>query len=278
MLMRPEPRKVRGPRTAWRGLTAVTGCAALVSLLLGLAACPLATDAPPQPLPTFTVAAKAPSAESPVIIFLPGRGDDLEGLRDSHIADTIQQSMPEARIVLVGATLPFYSDGQIVERLHRQVIEPLRRAGAREIWLAGISLGGFGALLYEHDHPGELSGLVLLSPFMGKDERVAEVEAGTPPWLGESEPEPRDFDSATRAVWRLVLGWRAQPAQAARVWLACGSDDKFLRPAKQIAAALPDNHFLEPEGGHRWRVWTPAARTLFARIEAARRSTDDSPP
>ena len=60
----------------------------------------------------------------------------------------------------------------------------------------------------------------------------------------------------------------ADPPAAGRVWLAYGRDDR-LRPAIDLfAPALPPEHVLVPEGGHRWQVWTPAIEALLRRIDA----------
>ena len=57
---------------------------------------------------------------------------------------------------------------------------PALARGVTTIWLAGISLGGFGALRYAEAHREIVEGLLLLSPFLGSRGLIAEVAAAGP--------------------------------------------------------------------------------------------------
>jgi hypothetical protein len=231
----------------------------------GIAACSWFRGPPPEPMPSMTIPARAASSDGRVVIVLPGRADTLEGLKASGIAEAIQDGDPGAEVVLVGATLAYYMDGGFVRRLHEQVVEPARARGASNIWLAGASMGGMGTLLYEHEHPGELRGLVLMAPYMGEKDLVREIaEAGGPSvWNPGPAPAGLTRDNAAREQWRLVKDWAASPAAANRVWLVCGSEDRFIDAARMIAPSLPQGHFLERTGGHAWKVWKGGASDVF---------------
>ena len=47
--------------------------------------------------------------------------------------------------VAVDATIGYYLDGSVANRLQREIIELARTLGYREIWLVGVSMGGLGA-------------------------------------------------------------------------------------------------------------------------------------
>ena len=144
----------------------------LIALLsLWLASCAAGGD-PRLPIPTAKVSAAGPATQ--LVVMLPGRGDDLPSLARTGIAARIQRAWPDADVVLTGLTMPYYRQDQAVQRLQREIIEPARRSGRyRRIWLAGISLGGLGALLYDQAHPGEVDGLLLMSPYLGDDAHPA---------------------------------------------------------------------------------------------------------
>lgn len=216
------------------------------------------------PIPTLTLQADE-LASDVLVVVLPGRWDDVAVLEQSGIAQAIQAARPEADVLLAGATLAYYTDGGLAERLHREIVAPARARGYREVWMAGASMGGLGVLLYEQDHPGELDGLVLLAPFMGGRGILREIEraGGIADWDPGPVPAQRDRRNFDRELWRHLQGWLDDPEAAARVWLAYGEEDRLRRAVPVIAPLLPPAHILERPGGHTWSVWVPAAREVF---------------
>ena len=55
------------------------------------------------------------------------------------------------------------------------MIGPLRAQGYRELWLAGTSMGGFGAVGLRTQHPERIAGLLLFAPYMGSSGVTDEV-------------------------------------------------------------------------------------------------------
>jgi pimeloyl-ACP methyl ester carboxylesterase len=218
-----------------------------------------------DPVPTREVRA-ASGAHDRLVVVLPGRGDDLDSLEKFGIAQAVQEAMPDADVLLVEATLSYYFDGKLVQRLHEQVIEPARARGYREIWLSGASMGGLGTLMYEHDHPGAVDGLVLMAPFMGSSSIQKEIRAagGLASWDPGPAPVALSHENLMRGQWRVVKSWLANPTRAQNVWLICGEDDRLLPASELIATALPPQHTLTRPGGHKWIVWAPAAREALS--------------
>lgn len=206
-----------------------------------------------------------------LVVVMPGRGDDLAMLDKSGIATAIQQAMPDADVLLVEATISYYMDGKLVQRMHDQVIKPARERGYEEIWLTGASMGGMGTLMYEHDHPGELAGLVLMAPYMGPGSLQKEIRAagGLAAWDPGPQPPALTRDNVAREQWRVVKSWLSDPQRRRSVWLICGSQDSLRFAADIVATSLPADHSLRPEGGHRWVVWSPAAGEAFAKANRA---------
>jgi len=109
-------------------------------------------------------------------------------------------------VLLTSATFAYYRDGKLVPRLHEEIVEPALRGGYRRIWLAGASLGGMGALLYEREYPGELTGLVLFAPFLGGKELLDEIRAAGGPRKWDPGPLPAETNATIISVrcgrWR----------------------------------------------------------------------------
>ena len=236
----------------------------LMSLvLLGCAA----LRKPTGPIPVQEIPAPRPVTHRPLVIVLPGRGDDLHDLAKTGMAGTVQKAWPEADVLLAGATLDYYAEGRVPQRLHDEIIAPARARGYREIWLTGASMGGMGALMYERVYPHDVTGIVLFAPFMGAPSLIREVAAagGVAGWEPGPKPAALDGDNYQREVWRVVKGWQ-DPAEAQRIWLVCGDSDRFIEAAQLIFPLLPPQHFVEVKGGHDWDVWDQGAALIYPRI------------
>jgi pimeloyl-ACP methyl ester carboxylesterase len=242
--------------------------AILIALaFLGVAGCIAIGDAR-QPIASETIAAPRPAAERTVVIVLPGFGADAKEMKERGVAGAIQEVWPEADVLLVSATFDYYNKGNLVERLHDEVVAPALRAGYKRIWLAGASLGGMGALLYEQQHPRAVTGIVLFAPFLGDRSLMQEIDkAGGPrAWNPGELPAEVNSDNYQRQVWKMVKSWAEHPEEARRVWLACGVEDRLMRSARLMASALPQDRFVELPGGHTWAAWLNGGRTVFSRI------------
>jgi hypothetical protein len=234
---------------------------------LGLAGCFTIGDAE-RPIFVETIKAPAAGAQRTAIIVLPGFGTDAKEMRERGVAQAIHDAWPEADVILASATFDYYRKGRLVERLRDEVVGPVVKAGYQRIWLAGASLGGMGALLYEQAHPGELTGIVLFAPFLGDRRLLQEIaDAGGPrAWQPGELPAEVNSENYQRQVWKMVKGWAGEPRRARRVWLACGVEDRLIHGARLMAAALPQDRFVELPGGHTWAAWLNGGRTVFSKI------------
>lgn len=221
------------------------------------------------PIPTAFIAAPQPAHR--LVVFLPGRGDDLAGLKKSGIAQIIQREWPDADVELAGLTMAYYTSGQSTRRLHDEVLAPALKHGYREIWLAGTSLGGMGALTYDRDYPGEIYGMLLMAPYLGDGSIAKEVvKAGG---LAHWNPGPAETVSPNnwqRELWRYLQGWTSDSGSVRHVWLAYGDHDS-LRPAIELVSpSLRSTHVFVLPGGHSWDVWKVAMPLMLkgAAVEA----------
>lgn len=239
------------------------------SLLLGSLLLACAPERPTGPIPVKAILAPQQGADPPLVIVLPGRGDDLADLEQVGIAEALQRAWPKADVLLAGATPGYYMEGDIALRLHDEIVAPAHQH-YREIWLAGASMGGMGALLYERSYPHDVTGLVLLAPYMGDPKLIEQVAAAGGPAIWDPGPSPAQIglDNYQRELWRLVKSWGGSSREGGRIWLVCGADDRFIEPAKMIASQLPDGHFIQRPGGHDWPIWDAGAAQVFAQIAA----------
>ena len=244
--------------------------AILIALaFLGLAGCFTIGDAR-KPIVFETIAAPTPAAERTAIIVLPGFGADAEEMKERGVAKSIHEVWPEADVILASATFDYYRQGRLVERLHDEVIGPALKAGYKRIWLAGASLGGMGALLYEQQHPQAVTGIVLFAPFLGDRSLLKEIsDAGGPRgWQPGELPSEVNSENYQRQVWKMVKGWAEEPQRARRVWLACGVEDRLINGSRLMATALPQDRFVELQGGHTWATWLNGGKTVFSKIRS----------
>jgi len=236
-------------------------------LTLGLAGCFTIGDSQ-RPIATETVAAPRSSAERTLVIVLPGFGADAQEMKQRGVAQVIQESWPEADVLLTSATFAYYRDGKLAPRLHEDIVEPALRKGYRRIWLAGASMGGMGVLMYEREHPGTLTGIVLFAPFLGSNDLLKEIRGagGARNWDPGPLPAEMNSENYQRQVWKMVKAWADRPDLARRVWLACGIEDRLLDDVRLLVPELPEARFMQLQGGHTWSTWLSGARTVFSRI------------
>jgi len=222
---------------------------------------------PSKPLPTFL--APAPQKAQRLVVVLPGRGDDLDDLRKSGVAQAVQSAWPDADVMLTGLALGYYLAGQAEQRLHDEVVGPARRRGYSQVWLVGASLGGMGSLMYNRAHPDEVTGIVLLAPYLGEHGLLSEIAAagGAAAWQPPPQPAAVNADNFQQELWRYLQSWSRDRAAARNVWLAYGKSDRLREAVPLLAPLLPPGHVLAFEGGHEWTVWTPATREVLRQID-----------
>ena len=216
----------------------------------------------PMTVPIGTIAEPARCATRPdaLIVMLPGAGSRPEDFITEGFVRAVRERRVAADIVLVDAHRGYFGELQIVERLRADVIEPARAQGYAQIWLVGISLGGFGALIYSAERPAGITGIVALGPYLGSPEKAAEIAAagGLNAWRGPAEALPGDFETK---FWRGLQSF-ATPAGGATavaarptLLLGYGLDDRFRPNHDLLAAALPADQVFTAPGGHDWTPW-----------------------
>lgn len=211
-----------------------------------------------------------PQAARGAIVILPGFGDEPETFRKHGFVAALRAAAPGFDIYGADAHFGYYRKGMLVSRLGEDVIEPLRKRGYRELWLAGASMGGHGAVGFAREHPSLVTGLLLFAPYFGSRSVVAEVEAaGGLCKYDAPRQKPDDAETFARENF-LWLREQACGNREVSLWLAVGSQDRLLRANRLLGDALERDHLTVVPGGHGWEVWTRAVSQLAARAVATR--------
>ncbi|MDQ7974659.1 MAG: alpha/beta hydrolase [Rhodocyclaceae bacterium] len=245
---------------------ALISAAAAALAAAGIPGCGWLPREPAVPMPVRRFAAACGPRTDTLLVLLPGRGMTLGELEREGFVDAVRAQRLAVDVWLADAHLGYFKARTVVDRLHDDVVAPALAQGYRQVWLAGISLGGFGALLYAEEHPADLAGTLLLAPYLGEPDATAEIAAagGLRRWTAPSGELPDTaFD---RRLWR-ALQARLRPGRTATspVFLGYGLQDRLAASHAVLAGALPPERVFTAPGGHDWDPW----RGLWARLLAA---------
>jgi pimeloyl-ACP methyl ester carboxylesterase len=206
-----------------------------------------------------------------LLVLLPGAYSDPEEFVREGFIDAVRERRLAVDVLRVDAHVGYYSNASIIDRLQADVIAPAQARGYRAIWIAGISIGGFGGLIYAEERPGELAGIVAIAPYLGERLIATGIDnAGglarwrAPPLLPEMSPlEKREL-----RVWRWLQAYAAGPPPNGhpQLWLGYGLDDRFAFSHRLLAGALPPDHVATTQGGHDWPEWMRLWRSLLPRL------------
>jgi pimeloyl-ACP methyl ester carboxylesterase len=199
------------------------------------------------------------SRSDTLLVFLPGAFLRAEEFEREGFVSAVRERDLAADVLLVHADVSYYYDQTFIERLHTCVLQPQRERGYRSIWLVGISIGGFGALIHELARPGCVDGIVALAPYLGRRPLGAEIHkaGGLRAWKAPDGPPPDE--EVDRKLWPWLQQY-ADAKKAARtlppLYLGFGLADRFASNHRLLAEALPSDRVFTTEGGHDWPQWS----------------------
>jgi pimeloyl-ACP methyl ester carboxylesterase len=228
----------------------------LMTLLSAGCATPRATK-----VPMDTVLYAQPDAiHQTLLIFLPGiRGDGTEYARKGFVQAVRTRNLP-VDLLAADAHFGYYAERNLIERLRADVIAPAKAEGYKNIWFVGTSLGGFGSLLYSSQYPDDITGMVVLAPYLGSADVIAEISAagGLKRW----QPGSSVQTDAERRLWAWLKNYAVPDNGLPPLYLGYGRDDKFAAADALLASVLPPRHVDIVSGGHNWSTW----KTLWDRM------------
>ncbi len=226
----------------------------LTLLLLGSSGC-LALLPAPTPMSAVDDLLPGGGAKC-LVVFLPGAGDSADDFTRYGFVEALRQRGLSVDIVAANATLGYYARGLTVERLHADVIAPARARGYQQTWLIGMSMGGMGTLLYSHEHPDEVTGVLALAPYLGERSIADEIAAagGLATWHAPQKV-PISAETYQRELWRWLQAVTAGQEPGPKLYLGWGTEDRLGVAAALVAARLPEQHTFTVPGGHKWTSW-----------------------
>lgn len=193
-----------------------------------------------------------------LLILLPGLLDYPEDFERYGFNWTVRRARLPIDIVAVDSNLRYFQRGSIVERINTDVIEPARRAGYQRIWLAGISLGGLGAMLMASRHP-ELDGIIAIAPFLGREVALDEIRqaGGHRHWQPDENSSMLGWERDLH-LWikkSLPGGVTTDTTTGPHFILAIGRQDRYAREQTELAAHLAPEQVISTDGTHDWPTW-----------------------
>jgi S-formylglutathione hydrolase FrmB len=217
--------------------------------------------------------AAVPTTGTPVLYL-------LHGLSDDHTSWTRRSSLERhveatgIAVVMPNGHRGFYADEHhgprhwthLTEELPERVRSFFRVSTRREdTFVAGLSMGGYGALKWALREPWRFAAAASLSGAL--DLSVLHDEEWRWPLrrrvYGEEGPGPQDD--------LFTLLREGDPAALPRLHLSCGADDHLLGATERFAAAARERG-LDPvvrigQGGHEWPVWDRDVQDVLAWLQ-----------
>jgi pimeloyl-ACP methyl ester carboxylesterase len=193
------------------------------------------------------------AANQRLFVFLRGIGGSHHSFEEEGlVADVWARGLP-FDVAVPNAHFGYYGDQNLVMRLKEDVIDPAKARGYQKIWLVGVSMGGLGALLYLMERPQDISGVYLISPFLGSQFFLEEIEAagGVRQWNPGHYKAEEDWQ---RMLWHWMKTAIADKPDKI-VYLGYGTDDPFRSSPQLLATLLPPNSVYAIEGEHDYQTF-----------------------
>jgi hypothetical protein len=221
------------------------------------------------PIDTIWYGAGAERAPRLLLVFLHGNGDRNSVFDEKGFIENVRARGHSLDMISVDAHIGYYANGTILTRLKEDVIDPARARGYERIWLIGNSLGGFGSLAYAQKYPREITGIVLLGPYLGERPIISEIRhaGGLLRW------EPGDVllktkEDSEKHIWIWLKEHSQQSAlrpsydghlkmreDVPKIYLGYGRKDRFSYAQDLLASLLPPEQVIALNGGHDWSTW-----------------------
>ena len=216
-----------------------------------LQACSIA----PKPLPTLSYSAPAAVrgldySDRRLLVFLRGIGGTVESFSDYGMIAAAQGRYPNLDVWVPDTHIGYYYKRNLLRRLQEDIIVPAQERGYSRIDFAGVSLGGFGSLLYLECCQQNIDNVILISPYSGEPETHASIAETDEllDWI-----PPAGTENYERDLWFWIAN--NQPLfDSGRLWLGYGDED-YLTGQKLLGQRLPKSHVLVVEGDHSDQVF-----------------------
>lgn len=219
----------------------------------------------------------------PVLYLLHGGGDDQtawiqfgemqrivdKAIEEGKIAPMIV-AMPDAEMTFYmnNATGKYQYEDFFIKEFMPHIEKTYRCRAEKEYRaVAGLSMGGFGSLLYSLHHPELFSACAALSAGVRTDEQIKEMpHADYLRRYRSAMGDIKEGDNRITDFWNqnsilyLMQHLPENQKNAVRFYLDCGDDDQLLYTGNALLHVLMrdqkiPHEFRMRDGGHTWEYW-----------------------
>ena len=231
----------------------------------------------------------------PVLYLLHGYSDDhtawlrrgqVKQVADKQMADGTSEEMI---IVMPDGKVTWYIDAfdgsspyeqmffeefiPYIESDYRVIAEKESRA------ISGLSMGGYGSLLYALRHPDVFTACCPMSAAVFTDEEIMEMPEGqydeTFSFLYGKAPKGKDRLTPAwkkNSVLELIRSLPAEDKRKIKIYASCGDDDFLFKGNAALWMALREAHipseFRIRDGGHSWGYWRETLKEVLPTVSA----------
>jgi enterochelin esterase-like enzyme len=198
--------------------------------------------------------ANAGKRANTLIVLLPGANHLPEDFVTQGFVSTVRQRQLDIDLVMPELAFDQIADQSVLRKIHETLMQPYTTLGYPNIWIAGISIGGYVAIAYAHSYPEQVNGLLLLAPYPGNRITTSEVAlaGGVKAWAPDAIPD----DDTERGNWYwLKNNTDTTNVNPTEVHLGYGADDRFSEGIAMMAQILPEEYVDKIPGDHVWPVW-----------------------
>ena len=214
----------------------------------------------------FEIYRAVPGADAArLIVMIPGANQHPDELLKNGFLAAVRERQLDVDIALMAPQPAHLMDRSALTLLHSKIVLPAHARGQQSVWLAGISWGGFLALLYAVDHAADVDGLCLLAPYLGNHMMTTELLGYSS--LGEwnaGVAGKQDELAEERRLWRYLA--QRRPESAPIRYLGFGAEDRFAASQRLLARQLPPEVVDIIPGGHDAGVWRQLWDRLLDRV------------
>ncbi len=205
-----------------------------------------------QPLEVLSYVGHSTSHKN-LFVFVRGLGGSNRTFAEEGMVEATWQRGIDFDMVAPNSHFAYYSERTLINRLRQDVILPARNKGYKKIWLVGPSMGGLGSLLYVLEHPEDIDGIYLISPFLGDDEIINEIndQGGLGNWQPGAYSRDEDWQ---RMLWHWIKTDVARQTTPP-IYLGYGIDDMYVNAQRLLATVLPESHISQRDGGHDYETF-----------------------
>lgn len=208
---------------------------------------------PTVPIPMIRYGPTDATENKNLLILLRGLGGNPEDFDKHGLIQEVRSRKIPFDIVVPDAHYGYYRSESLDERLKTDLIDPARKKGYQQIWLAGFSMGGLGSLFYLRNFKEDVDGVLLISPFMGWEAILNGIDAagGIDAWV-----PPISSDSWQYLIWSWVKQYEQAPEDYPPIYLGFGRDDWITgKGPSLLSAALPEDRVFAIAGGHTYKTF-----------------------